>query len=38
MVMSLKEEKAANNDFAVGAAESRKPPTEEEWKTLFSVL
>jgi hypothetical protein len=38
MVKSLSQESAANIDFGVATAESRTPPTDREWSTLFNNL
>ena len=38
MVRSLEVEGAGDADFGVGTAESRDPPTDDEWDELFSAL
>jgi hypothetical protein len=38
MVKSLSQEAAGNVDFGIGTAESRTPPGEQEWESLFRVL
>jgi len=38
MVRSLSVESAGNVDFGVGVEESRTPPTDEEWKSIFGAL
>jgi hypothetical protein len=38
MVKSLSHQEAGNVDFGIGTAESRTPPGEQEWETLFGVL
>lgn len=38
MVKSLALENTANTDFGVGTAESREPPTHEEWREMFTAM
>uniref|UniRef100_A0A7S4J6S8 NAD(P)-binding domain-containing protein n=1 Tax=Odontella aurita TaxID=265563 RepID=A0A7S4J6S8_9STRA len=38
MVRSLEFESAGNMDFGIGPEDSREPPSDAEWETLFSTL
>lgn len=38
MVKSLSHQEAGNVDFGIGTAESRTPPGEQEWESLFRAL
>lgn len=38
MIRSLNFENVGDTDFGVATAESRTPPTDDEWKELFSRI